>query len=242
MRRGTVALPSLSCLALRPPVVPTGVGLNKRQKTPEAAARSQVISYLNQLTEIVINLEDWEEWKRRFLEAARNLFVDRYPSEQVQEWLFWESTKGFAARPVPKSDAEQGEMADQWDATYTLLQELEGQIDAMRRSRNLLGLREKPKNKKQKTATPAQAQRVNQAQAQRDRTRDTDRESGDQYFNTPAGRQGGPNFVQPGKLDGDPGQMLLSEELKRKWPDGLKERLVARRDPDGRCCAADPDQ
>jgi len=106
----------------------------------------------------------------------------------------------------------------------------------------LLGLREKPKNKKQKTATPAQQRRVNQAQEQRGRTRDTDREGGDQYFNTPAGSQGGPNFVQPDKLVGDSDQMLLGEELKKKWPDGLKERLVARRDPDGRCCAADPDQ
>ena len=252
MRRGTVSLPSLSGLALRPPVVPTGVDPNKRQKTSAASARSRVQNYLRQLTEIVSNLENSDDWLRRFFEAAFNLFMERYPSwpgqrdsarkwYEPRKWLSW-GNDGFEVRPVPKSDAEEGEDQERWEPTYKMLQELEGRVEQMRKDKGLPGLREKPKNKRQKTTTPAQQQRVNQTQQQRGGTRESDREDGDGYFNTPAGNQGGPKFVEPDKLDGDWDQMLHLEELKKKWPEGLKERLVARRDPDGRCCAADPDQ
>lgn len=250
MRRATVALPSLSCLALRPPVAPTGVGQNKRQKLG-ASALSRVRSYLRQLSEIVQGLENSDDWLTRFREAAFNLFMERYPNwpgqrysarkwYEPRKWLSW-GDDGFEVAPVPKSDAEEGEVEERWEPTYALLLELEGRIDQMRRDRGLPGLRDKPKNKKQKTATPAQQQRVNQTQQQRGGTRESDREDGDGYFNAPAGRQGGPKFVEPELLVGRD-KVVLKEELKKKWPDGLKERLVARRDPDGRCCAARPDQ
>ena len=251
MRRATVALPSLSCLALRPPVAPTGVGQNKRQKLG-ASALSRVRSHLRQLSEIVQGLENSDEWQRRFLEAALNLFMERYPNwpgqrysarkwYEPRKWLSLSDDGFFEVAPVPISDAEEGEVEERWEPTYALLLELEGRIDQMRRDRGLRSLRDKPKNKKQKTATPAQQQRVNQTQQRQVRTRDTDREDGEEYFNAPAGRQGGPNFVEPEPLVG-PVKAVLKEELEKKWPDGLKERLVAQRDPDGRCCAARPDQ
>ena len=83
---------------------------------------------------------------------------------------------------------------------------------------------------------------MDQAQQQRDVPRDADREGGDGYFNTPEGSQGGPTFVAPEPLDSGPDKMLLKEELAKKWPQGLRERLVAQRDPDGRCCASGPDR
>lgn len=229
MRRGTVALPSLSGLALRPPVVPTGAPPGKRQKpTTEAGALKQTRDYLRQLSDIVDGLENNDEWLRRFREASRNLFKDEFPSRPMQDWLSW-GANGFEATPVPKSDAEDGTMMDQWHRTYVMLQALEGRIDAMRRRKGLSGLREKPKRKKQKTApTPAQ--------------RHADREGGNGYFNTPEGSQDGPTFVAPEPLDGSPEKMLLREELEKKWPEGLGERLVAQRDPDGRCCASGPDR
>lgn len=245
MRRGTAALPSLSALALRPPVVPTGVGgPNKRQRV--SGPRQQVIAWIEDMTAIfrTMNKEDGQIWLGYLRIVSQQWFKERFPSREPKDWLKWAENK-FQVELLYFSDTEVGDEPARWKHTLQALEDVEGLVNRKRAREKLPRLRDLPKTRTQRPEPSAE--QLAQQQQQRDRMRATqqrrgglsvaDQENGAQYFNL---REGGPDFERPESLDQRSDQLPLKGDLRRKWPEDLKDRLLAQREPDGGCCAADP--
>jgi hypothetical protein len=249
MLRGAAALPSLSRLALHAPVVPTGVS-KKRQKT--SAAYAQVVLQLRRINELLQQLppDQAVDWGNTFIMVAENeygkLLSTNRADKKRRQWIFWDrdeesGTMELSIKPIPMSENAPGTLDQQWSHTLEALAQVESRVNATRkRQHNEQPLRELVKSKRQKKGAPntEQRDRVAATQLVRGKTRAEDREQeGQRYFNKPEGARDAPTFVPP-TFEGPQGG-ILRDEVRRKWPQDLKEQLRATRDPDGGCCAAE---
>lgn len=252
MLRGAAALPSLSHLALHAPVVPTGAPKKRHKTTATSAALTQVKLQLRRINELLQQLPPNQavDWGNTFIREAENayggLLSTNRADKDKRQWIFWDrdkesGTKELAAKPIPMSDHALGTLEQQWSHTLEALAQVESRVNALRkRQYNEQPLRELVKSKRQRKGASNTEQRAKVAATQlvKGKTRAEDREQeGQRYFNKPEGARDAPTFVPP-TFEGPQGG-TLRDEVRRKWPQDLKEQLRATRDPDGGCCAAE---